>query len=380
MREIAEMTERIVKKAKEYDRDTMPGDYATLTTPCPNCGGVVQGELPPLRLHRQAGRRRSGCGFSFSKIPGGRAVRARRGRAASCATSSIGPLRGLPLEGGLAVHRRDSRSRYDEEIKNWKLEFDFGEDARTTARPASWSTSPARSRSAPARSAAAASTSSAATTSASTRSDAGSRRRPATSRAARSSCSSRWRASRWPSCWRPARPTCWTGSSRAARGARSRPSSPGTRRRARSSFEFEPRAAKAAARRRRGGRGDRDGRRRRHAADGTLRGRIPFARKPRRCENGGGEGRRCDEDGRRREEGGTAQGAGQEGARRQGRSPEGCSDRGHADATGAAKRIDLGHQDRGCRKPRRSRGGEEGRKPDAVPASRRRPLPGGAPR
>jgi DNA topoisomerase-3 len=42
MQDIAAMAERIVKKAKEYDRDTIPGDYATLQTPCPNCGGVVK--------------------------------------------------------------------------------------------------------------------------------------------------------------------------------------------------------------------------------------------------------------------------------------------------------------------------------------------------
>ncbi|MET0335387.1 MAG: DNA topoisomerase III, partial [Rhizobacter sp.] len=42
MAEIAAMTQRIVAKAKEYDRDTIPGDYATLKTPCPNCGGVVK--------------------------------------------------------------------------------------------------------------------------------------------------------------------------------------------------------------------------------------------------------------------------------------------------------------------------------------------------
>jgi DNA topoisomerase-3 len=29
------MAERIVRKAKEYDRDTIPGDYATLAEPCP---------------------------------------------------------------------------------------------------------------------------------------------------------------------------------------------------------------------------------------------------------------------------------------------------------------------------------------------------------
>ncbi|MBX9798137.1 MAG: DNA topoisomerase III, partial [Burkholderiaceae bacterium] len=42
MREIAQMTQIIVKRAKEYDNDTIPGDYATLKTPCPNCGGVVK--------------------------------------------------------------------------------------------------------------------------------------------------------------------------------------------------------------------------------------------------------------------------------------------------------------------------------------------------
>ena len=42
MAEIAAMTEHIVKKAKEYDRDTVPGNYATLSSPCPNCGGIVK--------------------------------------------------------------------------------------------------------------------------------------------------------------------------------------------------------------------------------------------------------------------------------------------------------------------------------------------------
>ncbi|MEN9435823.1 MAG: hypothetical protein RIR09_478, partial [Pseudomonadota bacterium] len=42
MAEIAAMTERMVKKAKEYDRDTIPGNYATLEAKCPNCGGIVK--------------------------------------------------------------------------------------------------------------------------------------------------------------------------------------------------------------------------------------------------------------------------------------------------------------------------------------------------
>lgn len=58
MQEIAAMTERMVKKAKEYDRDTIPGDYATLESPCPNCGGVVKENYRRYALRGQAGRRR----------------------------------------------------------------------------------------------------------------------------------------------------------------------------------------------------------------------------------------------------------------------------------------------------------------------------------
>ena len=56
MAEIGKMAERIVKKAKEYDRDTIPGDYATLATPCPNCGGVVKENYRRFSLHRPGGR------------------------------------------------------------------------------------------------------------------------------------------------------------------------------------------------------------------------------------------------------------------------------------------------------------------------------------
>src|SRR4051812_20414915 len=73
MREIAAMAERIVKKAKEYDRDTVPGDYATLRTPCPNCDGVVRENYRRYACighHPEAqGTTTEGCGFSISKIP-----------------------------------------------------------------------------------------------------------------------------------------------------------------------------------------------------------------------------------------------------------------------------------------------------------------------
>src|SRR3546814_10204259 len=64
MREIAQMTQIIVKRAKEYERDTVPGDYATLTTPCPKCGHVVKENYRRYAC--------TSCDFSIGKHPGGR--------------------------------------------------------------------------------------------------------------------------------------------------------------------------------------------------------------------------------------------------------------------------------------------------------------------
>ncbi len=42
MEEIAQMAREIVERAKQYESDTVPGDFVTLQTPCPKCGGVVK--------------------------------------------------------------------------------------------------------------------------------------------------------------------------------------------------------------------------------------------------------------------------------------------------------------------------------------------------
>jgi DNA topoisomerase III len=127
MAEIARMAERIVKKAKEYDRDTIPGDYATLATPCPNCGGVVKENyrrfactgVPPAT---------EGCGFSISKIPGSRAFELDEVEK-FLADKKIGPLEGFRSKAGWPF-TAELKLAFDDEIKNWKLEFDFGEDAK----------------------------------------------------------------------------------------------------------------------------------------------------------------------------------------------------------------------------------------------------------
>ncbi len=120
MAEIAKMAERIVKKAKEYDRDTIPGDYATLKAPCPNCGGLVKENYRRYACEK--------CEFSISKIPGGRAFEIPEVEA-FLRDHRIGPLEGFRSKAGWPF-TAELRLVYDKEISNWKLEFDFGEDAR----------------------------------------------------------------------------------------------------------------------------------------------------------------------------------------------------------------------------------------------------------
>jgi DNA topoisomerase-3 len=127
MAEIGKMAERIVKKAKEYDRDTIPGDYATLQTPCPNCSGVVKENYRRFTCTGKEGAA-EGCGFSISKIPGGRSFEYAEVEQ-FLRDKKIGPLEGFRSKAGWPF-TAEIKLAYDDEIKNWKLEFDFGEDAK----------------------------------------------------------------------------------------------------------------------------------------------------------------------------------------------------------------------------------------------------------
>ncbi len=127
MADIARMAERIVRKAKEYDRDTIPGDYATLATRCPNCGGIVRENYRRFACTGLDGAG-EGCGFSITKIPAGRAF-----ETAEVETflrdKRLGPLDGFRSKAGWPF-TAELRLVRDPEIDNWKLEFDFGEDQR----------------------------------------------------------------------------------------------------------------------------------------------------------------------------------------------------------------------------------------------------------
>jgi DNA topoisomerase-3 len=133
MAEIAAMTQRIVQKAKEYDRDTIPGDYATLSTPCPNCGGEVKENYRRFTCTGKHGAasleaETSGCGFSMTKIPAGRSFELVEVEQLM-REHKVGPLEGFRSKAGWPF-TAELKLVKDEEANNWKMEFDFGDDAK----------------------------------------------------------------------------------------------------------------------------------------------------------------------------------------------------------------------------------------------------------
>ncbi|MFO0207265.1 MAG: DNA topoisomerase III, partial [Betaproteobacteria bacterium] len=111
MREIAQMTSKLVQRAKSYESDTVPGDYATLMTPCPKCGGTVQENYRRFAC--------TACDFSITKHPASRSFeydeveQLLRDR-------QIGPLQGFRSKMGRPF------AAVLKITPEHKLEFDFG--------------------------------------------------------------------------------------------------------------------------------------------------------------------------------------------------------------------------------------------------------------
>lgn len=124
MREIAQMTQIIVKRAKEYERDTVPGDYATLETPCPKCGGVVKENYRRYACTQ--------CDFSMGKHPGGRTFELPEVEEL-LAKREIGPLQGFISKMGRPFA---AILRIGDE---YKLEFDFGQNEDDDSEPVDFS-------------------------------------------------------------------------------------------------------------------------------------------------------------------------------------------------------------------------------------------------
>lgn len=112
MGHITAMTRDIVERAKRFESDTVPGDFVTLQTPCPKCGGVIKENYKKFQCQA--------CDYSLWKI-----VASRQFEIAEIeqllSTGKVGPLMGFRSKMGRA---------FNAEIKlndDKQPEFDFGQ-------------------------------------------------------------------------------------------------------------------------------------------------------------------------------------------------------------------------------------------------------------
>jgi len=118
MREIAEMTRHMVERAKQYEADTIPGDFGVLTAPCPKCGGQIRETYKKFQC--------GSCDYALWKIVAGRQY-----EPAEIETllteRQVGPLTGFRNKMGRTFA---AAIRLNDELQP---EFDFGQDKADAA-------------------------------------------------------------------------------------------------------------------------------------------------------------------------------------------------------------------------------------------------------
>ncbi|WP_186794389.1 topoisomerase C-terminal repeat-containing protein, partial [Escherichia coli] len=96
----------------------------------PKCGGVVKENYRRFTCTGRSGQD-EGCGFSISKIPGGRSFELHEVEQ-FLRDKRIGPLEGFRSKAGWPF-TAELKLVWDDELDNYQLEFDFGEDAKKEA-------------------------------------------------------------------------------------------------------------------------------------------------------------------------------------------------------------------------------------------------------
>ena len=113
MREIEQMTRDTVERIRKgAEKGEVPGDYVTLATPCPRCGGVVKENYRRFACTK--------CEFSISKHPGSRFFEVDEVERL-LREKQIGPLTGFRSKIG-----RPFSAVLKLTPPEYKLEFDFG--------------------------------------------------------------------------------------------------------------------------------------------------------------------------------------------------------------------------------------------------------------
>jgi DNA topoisomerase-3 len=115
MGEIRRFTEEIVRKAKLYDKDTIPGDFGVLKTPCPKCSGEIHEKFREFKCQK--------CDFSVRRVMGGRIF-----EEAELETllrdKTIGPLQGFRSQKGFPFAAVVKLNEQNE------VKFDFGNEPK----------------------------------------------------------------------------------------------------------------------------------------------------------------------------------------------------------------------------------------------------------
>ncbi|MBP8901289.1 MAG: DNA topoisomerase III [Thiobacillaceae bacterium] len=112
MGHITALAQDIVERAKRYESDTVPGEFSTLKTPCPKCGGVVKENYKKFACQS--------CDWSAWKIVAGRQFEVEEMETLMSA-GKVGPLTGF---------RNKMGRPFDAEIRlndDKQPEFDFGQ-------------------------------------------------------------------------------------------------------------------------------------------------------------------------------------------------------------------------------------------------------------
>ena len=112
MRDIVKMTKHIVGQAKNYESDTIPGDFATLAARCPKCGGEVHEKYRKFQCQS--------CDFEMWKINAGRELDIPEAETL-LETGAVGPLEGFRSKLGrpFAAKLKMTDTR--------EVQFDFGD-------------------------------------------------------------------------------------------------------------------------------------------------------------------------------------------------------------------------------------------------------------
>jgi len=118
MEEIAAMTRHMVEQAKSHRGETISGDFSTLKSPCPKCGGVVHETYKKFQCQK--------CDFALWKILAGRQFEIAE-MEALITKREIGPLQGFRSKMGRLF---DANIKLTDELE---MKFDFGGNGEETA-------------------------------------------------------------------------------------------------------------------------------------------------------------------------------------------------------------------------------------------------------